>query len=60
VRQLARAGRIRAAKIGGEWVMHEDNLLARRVRRQVYCLWCGKKLEAQVDGTPQEVLLRQV
>jgi excisionase family DNA binding protein len=54
VRQLARAGRTRAAKIEGEWVMHKDDLLARRVHRQVYCLWCGKKLEHRSTGRPKK------
>ena len=54
VRQLARAGGIRAAKIGGEWVMHQDDLLARYTRRQTHCLWCGKELEHRSTGRPRK------
>jgi PAS domain S-box-containing protein len=31
-----------------------ERLMARRVHRQVYCLWCGKKLEHRSTGRPKK------
>ena len=54
VRQLVLAGQIRAVKIGGKWLVCQDDLRQRHSGNQIHCLSCGAELERRPVGRPRE------